>query len=113
MPIEDGTGCLVLDGVEAQRRYADHLKNEALGWENTDWSIVPYERLQWRPLHDRCDPQGGRAEDYRVEVEQLRTAADLVEQTQWWNGQRWFKGAWTDWFTRVLPRVLELVVDPT
>ncbi len=105
-PVADGAGYLTVDEEAAQ-----HFPEQLAAWEaetiannpapDSGFTFITLpavlahpEPVHWEMLHANCDTNRGRG-DYRVGVERIRTAAEILR----WTAHLWEK-SWlmhTDW----------------
>ena len=94
--IADGDGGIYADIVAADRVCRDRLKWDAEIRPTatiTDFLKRP-KSVDWHAVHARCHPDPDTA-SYLIEVDELRSAWDILSMTSYLMGKTWLEG--TNW----------------
>lgn len=103
--VDDGTGYLWIDYADinaaeaaehawSQKRDAMRADGAAdgrafLGLKASDLPMLP--TAQWRVHHERCDPDPDCASVYGIDIDRIRTLADLVSWTAHLSEKSWYQ----------------------
>lgn len=91
-PVDDGTGYLHINLTEVHQAEVAEAK---LGEYVDIDQLLEIRTPRWQTHHQACDPDLD-APDYFIDVNRLRTHADLLARTAHLSGKRWIDI--TDWY---------------